>query len=131
MNSSGARQRRQPRRPEGGPMAHYKVLIEVWCDWDPEDSALEDWRGCYLYSAGSRQGRRSSARHRQRGSDELLRRAGGRCRRKPGVDRRYRGGRRFCCRWRPNKEMSLRKACLFSSRVSKTTLLSPDILMGG
>ena len=23
-------------------MAYYKVLIEVWCDWDPEDSALEE-----------------------------------------------------------------------------------------
>ena len=21
-------------------MAYYKVLIEVWCDWDPEASAL-------------------------------------------------------------------------------------------
>jgi hypothetical protein len=28
--------------PEGGPMAYYKVLIEVWCDWDPEDSDLEE-----------------------------------------------------------------------------------------
>jgi len=28
--------------PEGGPMAYYKVLIEVWCDWDPEDSNLEE-----------------------------------------------------------------------------------------
>jgi hypothetical protein len=23
-------------------MAYYKVLIEVWCDWDPEDSDLEE-----------------------------------------------------------------------------------------
>jgi hypothetical protein len=23
-------------------MAYYKVLIEVWCDWDPEASALEE-----------------------------------------------------------------------------------------
>ena len=23
-------------------MAYYKVLIEVWCDWDPEESALEE-----------------------------------------------------------------------------------------
>jgi hypothetical protein len=23
-------------------MAYYKVLIEVWCDWDPEDSNLEE-----------------------------------------------------------------------------------------
>jgi hypothetical protein len=23
-------------------MTYYKVLIEVWCDWDPEDSALEE-----------------------------------------------------------------------------------------
>ncbi len=23
-------------------MAYYKVLIEVWCDWDPEDSAFEE-----------------------------------------------------------------------------------------
>jgi hypothetical protein len=25
-----------------GPMAYYKVRIEVWCDWDPEDSNLEE-----------------------------------------------------------------------------------------
>ncbi len=23
-------------------MAYYKVLIEVWCDWDPEESNLEE-----------------------------------------------------------------------------------------
>ena len=23
-------------------MAYYKILIEVWCDWDPEASALEE-----------------------------------------------------------------------------------------
>ena len=23
-------------------MAYYKVLIEVWCDWDPEDCDLEE-----------------------------------------------------------------------------------------
>ncbi len=23
-------------------MAYYKVRIEVWCDWDPEESALEE-----------------------------------------------------------------------------------------
>jgi hypothetical protein len=23
-------------------MAYYKVLIEVWCDWDPEATALEE-----------------------------------------------------------------------------------------
>ncbi|HMB84358.1 MAG TPA: hypothetical protein VKI40_09955 [Terriglobales bacterium] len=23
-------------------MAYYKVLIEVWCDWDPEGSDLEE-----------------------------------------------------------------------------------------
>jgi hypothetical protein len=23
-------------------MAYYKVLLEVWCDWDPEDSDLEE-----------------------------------------------------------------------------------------
>jgi hypothetical protein len=23
-------------------MAYYKVRIEVWCDWDPEDSDLEE-----------------------------------------------------------------------------------------
>jgi hypothetical protein len=23
-------------------MAYYKVLIEVWCGWDPEDSELEE-----------------------------------------------------------------------------------------
>jgi len=23
-------------------MAYYKVLIEVWCDWDPEDRDLEE-----------------------------------------------------------------------------------------
>jgi hypothetical protein len=23
-------------------MAYYKVLIEIWCDWGPEDSDLEE-----------------------------------------------------------------------------------------
>jgi hypothetical protein len=23
-------------------MAYYKVLIEVWCDWDPEECELEE-----------------------------------------------------------------------------------------
>jgi hypothetical protein len=27
---------------EGGPMAYYKVRIEVWCDWNPAESDLED-----------------------------------------------------------------------------------------
>jgi hypothetical protein len=35
-------QRRQPIRSEGGAMAYYKVRIEVWCDWDPAESDLED-----------------------------------------------------------------------------------------
>jgi len=28
-------------RAEGGPMAYYKVRIEVWCDCDPEANDLE------------------------------------------------------------------------------------------
>jgi hypothetical protein len=28
--------------PEGGPMAYYKVRIEVWCDWNPAESDLDD-----------------------------------------------------------------------------------------
>jgi hypothetical protein len=27
---------------EGGAMAYYKVRIEVWCDWNPADSDLDD-----------------------------------------------------------------------------------------
>jgi hypothetical protein len=23
-------------------MAYYKVLLEVWCDWDPNESDLEE-----------------------------------------------------------------------------------------
>jgi hypothetical protein len=26
----------------GGAMAYYKVRIEVWCDWNPADSDLDD-----------------------------------------------------------------------------------------
>jgi hypothetical protein len=26
----------------GGAMAYYKVRIEVWCDWNPAESDLED-----------------------------------------------------------------------------------------
>jgi len=26
--------------PEGGPMAYYKVRIEVSCDWNPAESSL-------------------------------------------------------------------------------------------
>jgi hypothetical protein len=31
-------------RPQtgGGPMSYYKVRIEVWCDWDPVASELEE-----------------------------------------------------------------------------------------
>jgi hypothetical protein len=29
-------------RPGGGPMAYYKVRIEVWCDWNPGESDLDD-----------------------------------------------------------------------------------------
>ena len=28
--------------PEGNAMAYYKVRIEVWCDWNPAESDLED-----------------------------------------------------------------------------------------
>ena len=29
--------------PEGGaPMSYYKVRIEVWCDWNPAESDLDD-----------------------------------------------------------------------------------------
>jgi hypothetical protein len=28
--------------PEGGLMAYYKVRIEVWCDWNPAESDLDD-----------------------------------------------------------------------------------------
>jgi hypothetical protein len=27
---------------ERGPMAYYKVRIEVWCDWNPAESDLDD-----------------------------------------------------------------------------------------
>ena len=27
---------------DGGPMAYYKIRIEVWCDWDPVASELEE-----------------------------------------------------------------------------------------
>ena len=30
---------------EGGVMAYYKVLIEVWCDWDPRKSDLKEIAG--------------------------------------------------------------------------------------
>jgi len=67
-------------------MAYYKVVIEVWCGWDPEESDLEEicrqvalGEDAICTLQGSRQGPRSSARHRQRGSDELLWQTGGRC----------------------------------------------------
>jgi hypothetical protein len=28
--------------PEGGLMSYYKVRIEVWCDWNPAESDLEE-----------------------------------------------------------------------------------------
>jgi hypothetical protein len=28
--------------PEGGPIAYYKVRIEVWCDWNSAESDLDD-----------------------------------------------------------------------------------------
>ena len=31
-----------PRTWPGGAMAYYKVRIEVWCDWNPAESDLED-----------------------------------------------------------------------------------------
>jgi hypothetical protein len=31
-----------PHRLEGGAMAYYKVRIEVWCDWNPAESDLDD-----------------------------------------------------------------------------------------
>jgi hypothetical protein len=27
---------------EGGPMAYYKVRIEIWCDWNPAESDVEE-----------------------------------------------------------------------------------------
>jgi hypothetical protein len=27
---------------KGGAMAHYKVRIEVWCDWNPAEGDLEE-----------------------------------------------------------------------------------------
>jgi len=45
INASGDVERKSRSRqpgPEGGPMAYYKVLIEIWCDWDPEDSGVEE-----------------------------------------------------------------------------------------
>src|SRR5713226_7876891 len=29
-------------RPEGGPMAYHEVRIEVWCDWNPAESDLDE-----------------------------------------------------------------------------------------
>jgi hypothetical protein len=31
--------------PEGGAMTYFKVLIEVWCDWDPKKSDLKEIAG--------------------------------------------------------------------------------------
>jgi hypothetical protein len=45
INASGELERKSRSGrpgPEGGPMAYYKVLIEVWCGWDPEGSDLEE-----------------------------------------------------------------------------------------
>ena len=34
-----------PYRPGGGPMAYYKVLIEIWCDFDPRKNDLREIAG--------------------------------------------------------------------------------------
>ncbi len=34
-------------------MAYYKVLIEVWCGWDPEDSDLEEMVRHVLHGEGA------------------------------------------------------------------------------
>ena len=41
-DGAGGRGADSPYRPRGGPMAYYKVRIEVWCDWNPAESDLED-----------------------------------------------------------------------------------------
>jgi len=52
-------------------MAYYKVRIEVWCDWDPVESDLEEIAEsmsageAHLYAAGSGQRRKSPARYRR------------------------------------------------------------------
>src|SRR5216683_157972 len=35
-------ERRKTSTPGGGAMAYYKVRIEVWCDWNPAESDLDD-----------------------------------------------------------------------------------------
>ena len=51
-------------------MAYYKVRIEVWCDWNPAESDLEEivqntsTGEAILYQARSGCRRRLSARHR-------------------------------------------------------------------
>jgi hypothetical protein len=53
-------------------VAYYKVRIEDWCDWDPEESDLEEFAqnirageaSVPLYQVRSGCRRKSSARHR-------------------------------------------------------------------
>ena len=42
QDGGGGRGEDNPHRPEGGAMAYYKVRIEVWCDWNPAESDLEE-----------------------------------------------------------------------------------------
>ena len=39
-------------------MAYYKLRLEVWCDWDPEESDLEEWRRTLVQATLSAPGAR-------------------------------------------------------------------------
>jgi hypothetical protein len=42
LGDDGVKIAKKTPSPEGGAMAYYKVRIEVWCDWNPAESDLED-----------------------------------------------------------------------------------------
>jgi hypothetical protein len=42
IGEDGLKITKQTPTPGGGPMAYYKVRIEVWCDWNPAESDLDD-----------------------------------------------------------------------------------------
>ena len=52
-------------------MAYYKIRIEVWCDWNPAESDVEEIGEnisageAHLYEARSGHRRKSSARYRR------------------------------------------------------------------
>ncbi len=52
-------------------MAYYKLRLDVWCDWDPEESDLEEiaqnisGRRRYLHQAQGDCSRGSPARYRR------------------------------------------------------------------